>query len=454
MRAQIFKQLERMRSSFWFLPIVMASGTAALAALTIALDEAGTFQSLRAWGWTFTGGAEGASAVLGTLAGSMITIVGVVFSMTLVTLSLASSQYGPRLLRNFMRDTAYQVVLGTFVSTFLYCLLVLRTIRRVEDASFVPHLSVTLGVLFAIMSLGVLIYFIHHVSVSIQADQIVARIAAELSEEIDHFFPDQIGRGGPRTPHAPPAARFLEALEREARPVDATRDGYLQFIDADALMELATEEDIVLRLELRPGRYVVAGRPLVRVWPGNRTVDRLRKRVDAAFVLGSQRTPGQDIEFAIDQLVEIAVRALSPGINDPFTAITCVDRLGSSLCRVVRREMPSPYRHDDKGQPRVVASAVTFPEIADAAFSQIRHHARSSAAVTVRLLETIGVIAEFACRPEDRATLRQHAESIAHGACQGMLENDERRLVEARYQAAILLLGEPAGVWNAGRQPP
>ncbi len=138
--------------------------------------------------------------MLGTIAGSMITIAGVVFSMTLVALSLASSQLGPRLLRNFMRDTTTQVVLGTFVATFLYCLLVLRTIRRPEEFVFVPHLSVTLGVLFAVVSLGVLIYFIHHVSVSIQANEIVARVGAELIEGVDRLFPEQIGRGAPRIP--------------------------------------------------------------------------------------------------------------------------------------------------------------------------------------------------------------------------------------------------------------
>lgn len=154
----------------------MTGGAAALAFATVALDEAFANEWLQALGWVYTGGAEGASLVLSTIAGSMITIAGVVFSMTLVALSLASSQLGPRLLRNFMRDTTNQAVLGTFVSTFVYCLLVLRTIRRAEETLFVPHLSVTIGVLFALASLGVLIYFIHHVSVSIQADEVVARI--------------------------------------------------------------------------------------------------------------------------------------------------------------------------------------------------------------------------------------------------------------------------------------
>ena len=178
MRAQLLKYWDRIRSSFWFLPSLMACGAVALALATVALDGSVTDDWLQTLAWVYTGGAEGASAVLETIAGSMITIAGVVFSLTLVALSLASSQFGPRLLRNFMRDTANQVVLGTFVATFLYCLLVLRTIRRADEVAFVPHLSVTLGVLFAIASLGVLIYFIHHVSVSIQADEIIARVGS------------------------------------------------------------------------------------------------------------------------------------------------------------------------------------------------------------------------------------------------------------------------------------
>lgn len=338
--------LDRVRSSFWFIPVVMAVGALALAYATISLDAPLTNWLERTWGWTFQGGAEGAGNVLGTVAGSMITIAGVVFSMTLVALSLTSSQLGPRMLRNFMRDTSTQVVLGTFVATFLYCLLVLRTIRRAEEVLFVPHLSVSLGVVLAVVSIGVLIYFIHHVSVSIQANEVVAGVSRELIEGIDRLFPEDVGQGAPRIPIEPPDASFLEAFEREARPVAAAGDGYLQFIDTDVLLELAKEEDVVLRLERGPGHYIVADRPLVLVWPGDQVNDKLTARVRSAFALGNQRTPRQDIEFAVSQLVEIAVRALSPGLNDPFTAIACVDHLGSALSRLAQREMPSPYRHD------------------------------------------------------------------------------------------------------------
>lgn len=442
MNLPIFKYWDRIRSSFWFIPIIMAVGAVTLASVTVAFDPRVTNWLRLTLGWTFIQGAAGASAVMGTIAGSMITIAGVVFSMTLVALSLASSQFGPRMLRNFMRDTTTQVVLGTFVATFLYCLLVLRTIRRVEEALFVPHLSVLLGVVLAVVSVGVLIYFIHHVSVSLQANQIVARVSRELIEGIARLFPEQIGRGAPQIPAKPPDADFIDAFDREARPVGATEDGYLQFIDSDVLLALAVEEDVVLRLERRPGHYVVAERPLVLVWPGARATDKVMTQIRSAFILGSERTPRQDIEFTINQLVEIAVRALSPGVNDPFTAIACVDHLGSALSRLAQREMPSPNRHDEQDRLRLIACAVSFPLIAHAAFDQIRQHARSSTAVTIRLLETIATVAEFAHRAEDRAALQSHAEMINRAACEGLSESEDRRVVAEHYQAVSQLLSE------------
>jgi uncharacterized membrane protein len=163
--------------------------------------------------------------------------------------------------------------------------------------------------------------------------------------------------------------------------------------------------------------------------------DQLTARVRSAFTLGRQRTPRQDFESAVSQLVEIAVRALSPGINDPFTAIACVDRLGSVLSRVAQREMPSPYRHDGQDQLRVIVPAFTFPAILDVAFDQIRQYGRSSAAVTLRLLETIAVVAGFAQRPEDVAALQRQAGMVARGARGGLAEKEDRRVVEERYQA-------------------
>lgn len=440
MKALLLKYWDRLRSSFWFLPAAMACLAAALALSAVAIDEAAGDDWLQRVGWSYSGGAEGASLLLGTVAGSMIAIAGTVFSMTLVAMSLASSQLGPRLLRNFMRDTANQVVLGTFVATFVYCLLVLRTIRRADEVAFVPHLSVSIGVLLAMVSIGVLIYFIHHVSVSIQADVVVARIGRELEDGIGRLFPGQLGQPGLEPSNASRGAELPAAFEREARSVGALEDGYLQLIDADALMALASQQDLLLRLACRPGHYLVQGQTMVMVWPAESVTDALLEQLNDAFVLGNQRTATQDVEFSFLQLVEIAVRALSPGINDPFTAIACVDRIGSGLCRLAAREFPSPYRIDAHGRLRLVARGSTFAGIVDTAFNQIRQCARSNPAVAIRLLDAIAQLADHVhCEP-DAARLQQHADMILRGAREAVPEAEDRLAVEARFATAAQAL--------------
>lgn len=423
----------------------MACLAVALALSAVAFDKAVGDDWLEHLGWIYSGGAEGASLLLGTVAGSMIAIAGTVFSMTLVAMSLASSQLGPRLLRNFMRDTTNQVVLGTFVATFVYCLLVLRTIRRADEVAFVPQLSVSIGVLLAMISIGVLIYFIHHVSVSIQADEVVARVGRELEEGIDRLFPGQLGKPGSEASKAPGEADLPATFARESRPVGALEDGYLQLIDADALMALASREDLLLRMERRPGHYIVKGQAMVMVWPGERVTVALVGLLNDAFVLGDQRTATQDVEFSFHQLVEIAVRALSPGINDPFTAVACVDRLGSALCRLARCDMPSPLRFDGDGRLRLVAPGTTFAGIVDTAFNQIRQSARSNPAVAIRMLDTIAQIAGNVQHPQDAACLQRHAEMIVRGAREAVPEAEDLLAVEARFMVAAQVLSRLQG---------
>ncbi|PLY48224.1 hypothetical protein CSZ94_01145 [Janthinobacterium sp. ROICE36] len=436
MKTLLMKYWDRLRSSFWFVPAAMACLAVALAMSAVALDKAAG-QRLD---WSYSGGAEGASQLLGTVAGSMIAIAGTVFSLTLVALSLASSQLGPRLLRNFMRDTANQVALGTFVATFVYCLFVLRTIRRADEVAFVPHLAVSIGVLLAVISIGVLIYFIHHVSVSIQADEVVARVGKELDDSIDRLFPAPLGQPASMAREATGAEHLPATFARDARPVPALEDGYLQLIDADTLMALASEEDMLLQLERRPGHYLVKGRAMVMVWPGERVTDSLVARMNAAFVLGNRRTAGQDIEFCVHQLVEIAVRALSPGINDPFTAIACVDRLGSALCRLARRDMPSSHRYDPDGKLRLLVPVPTFAGTVDSAFNQIRQSARSNPAVAIRMLDAIAQIADQVQSAQDAVCLQRQADMLIRGARVAVPEADDLSAIEARYTLATLAL--------------
>ncbi len=452
MKTLLLKYWDRLRSSFWFVPAAMACLAAALAVSAVELDKAVSDDWLQFLGWSYSGGAEGASLLLGTVAGSMIAIAGTVFSMTVVALSLASSQLGPRLLRNFMRDTVNQVVLGTFVATFVYCLLVLRTIRRADELLFVPHLSVSIGVLLAVVSVGVLIYFIHHISVSIQADQVVARVGRELDNGIDRLFPGDLGKPACVASEAPGEADLPAAFAREARPVGALNDCYLQQIDTGALMALASEDDLLLRLERRPGHYLAKGQAMVMVWPGDRVTEALVDKINATFVIGNQRTATQDIEFTVHQLVEIAVRALSPGINDPFTAIACVDRLGSALCRLARRDMPSTHRFGRDGRLRLVALGSTFAGIVDTAFNQIRQSARSNPAVAIRMLDAIAQIAGHVQRGQDAACLQRHAGMIVRGAREAVPEPDDLRAVEAYFTAATgALRGSRSSLNDASR---
>lgn len=440
MKTLLLKIWERLRSSFWFVPGAMACLAAALAFSAVALDRTGADDWLQSLGLSYSGGAEGASLILGTVAGSMIAIAGTVFSMTLVALSLASSQLGPRLLRNFMRDTTTQVVLGTFVATFVYCLLVLGTIRRPDEVTFVPHLAVSTGVLLAIVSIGVLIYFIHHVSVSIQADEVVARVGRELEDGIGRLFPGHLGQPQPESERASGKAELPTAFDQGARSVRALEDGYLQLIDADALMALACQKELLLRLERRPGHYFVKGQVMLMVWPAERVTEDLVRKLNDSFVFGNQRIATQDVEFSFQQLVEIAVRALSPGINDPFTAIACVDRLGSALCNLARRDMPSPHRHDHDGRLRIVAPGSTFAGIVDTSFNQIRQSARSNPAVAIRMLDAIVQISGQVQRMQDATCLQRQADMIVRAAREAVPEAEDRLAVEARFSSATRAL--------------
>lgn len=446
MKTLLLAYWDRIRSSFWFIPSLMLATATALAFVMVTVDQhvqPGWLTDIR---WVYNGGAEGAGTVLGTIAGSMISIAGVVFSLTLVALTVASSQFGPRLLRNFMRDKSNQVVLGAFVSTFLYCLLVLRTIRRDSGDEFVPHVSVTVGVLFAILSVAVLIYFIHHVSVSIQADEIISRVNRELSANITRLFPAHIGEprdaaAAKKAASAQPPADF----EARSHPVHTTADGYLQIVDAASLIELAAREELIVRIERRPGHYLVEGGLVARVFPAEKCTDEIAGAVRAAFAFGHQRTSAQDVEFSINQLVEIAARALSPGVNDPFTAITCVHRLGSALCQLAQREMPSSHRLDEDGRLRVIAPTTDAAGLVDAAFNQIRQYARANAAVTLCLLEAIADVARSTRREDYLRALRRQADMILRGALAGLSEPDDQRDARDRHAAACTAIDTPPG---------
>ncbi|MEH2069704.1 MAG: DUF2254 family protein [Nostoc sp.] len=441
------KLWDTLHSSYWFIPSIMAIVATALAFTILMLDRTGK-ANVNYW-WSYTGGADGARSLLGAVVGSMISVAATAFSITIVALQLAASSFGPRLLRNFMQDTGNQIVLGTFIGTFIYCLLILRTIHGEGDGygQFIPQLSITFGIVLAIISIGVLIYFIHHASTIIQASHIIKNVCDDLDRVIDRLFPQKIGRS---IPFGQELAEIPEDFDSVASGVRVTDNGYIQAIDDEELIKIARKNNLLLRVESRPGKFVVKNSNLVMVFPGELVNRKLSKQINDAFILGKERSEQQDIEFPLEQLVEIALRALSPGINDPFTAIRCVDRLGAALCSLAQKDFPSPYRYDEDRKLRAIAHAVTFEGLVDNAFNGIRQYARSDASVTIRLLEAIANIATYTNNPEYQAVLQRHADMILRGSKDGLSEELDRKDVQERYQAVIKALNSNSGVknWN------
>ncbi len=435
---------EHLRSSYWYLPSLMAAGAALLALVLVALDRVLQGYVPVDGFWILPAGAEGARAILATVASSMITVTGVVFSITVVTLSLAAQQFGPRLLQNFMRDRGNQAVLGTGTATFLYCLLVLRTVAQEPGRGFVPHLSLAAAVGLGVLCVGALIYFIHHVAETIQVTHVVARIGDDLVEALNRLFPDAAADTDANTETGALLADDIPgAFDADAAPVPALRSGYVQSLDLEGLVALAESRDLFFRVQYRPGQFVVAGEGVTRVWPGAAARDtELGGAVNRCFTLGPRRTPEQDPHFLVDELVEIGVRALSPGVNDPFTAMACVDRLTAALCHLAPRRRPDVRRRDPSGRVRVIATSTDFCILADAAFAPLREHGRTDSAVTLHILESLRRIAPATRDREQRLVLLRHAEWIEEASRDALPTEADRQAVRDRCRTVREALRE------------
>jgi len=378
-----FKQLwSNLRSSFWFMPSLIVVVSIVLAAALIEADSAGSDRWLAQWPRLFGAGAEGARGMMSTIAGSMISVVGVTFSMILVVLALASSQYTSRILRNFMRSRVTQVVLGIFAGNFTYCLIVLRTIRSGDEGTFVPSLAVFFGFALALGGVGALVYFIHHIASSIEASGVIASVAQETIAAIDRLFPEKLGQG----PGEDDDDQTLHPLsERNWRAVPARESGYIQRVNDSALLRLARDSNAIVRMEHGVGEFVVQNTTLASLAledpPDPETIDALQ----ATFSINRHRTVEQDAAFGIRQIVDVALKALSPGINDVTTAVTCVDYLTTILARLAPRQIPSSHRFEE-GELRVIAKGPSFESMLAESFDQIRNNAKGDVAIISRMV--------------------------------------------------------------------
>lgn len=444
MRVKLLQLSRRIRASYWFVPALMAAGAVALSLSAVQIDRWLIGKNLSVLPTSLESfDTESARLFLTTVAGSMITVAGVAFSITMVALSLASSQFGPRLLGNFMRDRGNQVVLGTFIATFLYCLLILRLLRGFTGQA-VPEASLAIALLLTLGSLAVLIYFFHHAAMSIQVGSVIASVSHSLDEAVERLADVAAERAGEdRTALERRVAALEERFAVEGVVVQAPRRGYVEEIDESRLLDAACDADLLVRVDRPPGRFVVEGKGMARVIRrGARgeidpeAIERIRE----AFLLGVGRTSGQDAEFAFEQLVELAVRALSPGINDPFTARHCIDILGDALSRLAAQRARPRWRLDEAGDLRAIWPVRDFGDLLDTALHQIRQNARTTPSVTLRLLERLVDVAERASSDVVRDAVRRHAEMIRRNGDDWPEPNDREDL-ERRYQAVVEALG-------------
>jgi uncharacterized membrane protein len=421
---------ESLVSSLWFVPSILTVLSIGIALGCLSLDEARDGKIA----WAYSGGAQGAREVLSVIAASMITIAGVSFSVMIVALTLASQQFGPRLLRNFMRDSGNQVVLGIFIATFSYSLVVLRSIGR-GPGEFVPHISVTVAILFALASLGVLIYFIHHAAVTIQAPELIAMVAEDLQKAIDRLFVHNSDQPGDEDDSAA-LDEIRRNFDERGQVIAAQESGYLQSIDNAGLVRLAKRNELILLVKCTPGDFVLENQELARCrWTDLR--NHIEDEIRACFILGTQRTHLQDVQFSLQQLVEVAVRSLSASVNDPFTAISCIDRIITAFSGLTQRSLPTPFHHDDYGKLRMVTPAVSFAALFNTAFDAIRFYGRSHPAVTVRLLEGIEIIAKNARRKADRSALLEQAYMIERASHEFFPEGRERTEIDQHFELAV-----------------
>ena len=426
---------EELRTTLWVVPSILIVASVLLFLVTFQVDLAAFHNHLTLPSWIRTGGADAERQVLIAIAAAVITVVGVVFSITILALTLASQQFGPRMLRNFVRDIGNQITLGVFVGTFVYSVLALVSINSASK-TFVPYLSTSVAEALLMVDIAVLIYFIHHIAKSIQLPEVIAGIARDLMKSIDAEFPDAVGapvESGER-PHAGKSvSELLQLIDERGTAVPSQVSGYIQYVGYSQLIGIATRTDSVIRLEHRPGHYLATGRPLAIVWPRGAAAE-VALALSKAHVTGPHRTLVQDPVFAIDQLVEIAIRSLSAAVNDTFTALTCIDWLSAGLGRVSGRVLDEGVYRDGAGNVRLVESDPSYARMVNRAFDKIRQAASAMPAVLIRLIDSLGSIMLDTTSVEQRAVLRRQADMVLRLAERTVAEPNDLEEIRFRYQ--------------------
>jgi uncharacterized membrane protein len=418
-----------LRGGFLVRPLSIALTLGFAGAVLSSLEE--TVPAIRDWApailFPSHSDPQVAQVILGSIAASIMTVVSIVFAILLMTLTLASMQFSPRIIVSFARDRVTQWTLGIFLGTFCYCMAALPAARS-SPVPFAPVVTVMGAMLLALACVGWLLFFIHHISQAIGVNQIVDRIASETEAMIDETM---------RSPHRIHRMDNDEEIGESAwdMTIPSEVSGYIRFVDAKRLVALAKTYHVKISVLRRVGHFVPAGIPLMKVSKGNRLSPDSMAELCAAFDFGPSRTLQQDVEFGVLQIVDIALKAISPAVNDPSTAISCVDQLSRILIRFASREPADARLYDPPGVFRVALPWIQFDHLLISAFEQIRMYAKSDVAVSLRMLRALGDIAATTLDPEFHKLLLELGRRIVAGCAETL---GERELNELRVRLNAL----------------
>jgi uncharacterized membrane protein len=393
LRATLTSHWSDLRYGFLFLPGLIAAAFIALALMVVRIDRLGGVHGV---GVGFGGDASAGRAVLSTIATSLITVAGLTFSITIVSLQLVSQQFTPRALRNFLGDRLNQTVAGCFVGIFAYCLLVLRAIRDSSGTSrtfdgFVPAAAVTLAIALGILTLGLLLVFIHHMSRSIQVSTIASKIGRSTLEAVDELYPEAFG-----TPSEERPDELVQRWHSRGEPVvvNADRPGFVRTVELDGVLESEDHEGWRIHVTVAPGDFVTPMTTLAEVWAPATAEQTVVDTVSTLVTVENERDLAQDALYGIRQLTDIAVRALSPSMNDPTTAITCLGYTRAVIERLGGRAFPSRVRR--LNSVSLVVRRREFDEFVNVGLRQVAHHARGEPRVVSAVVEAADSVAEIA----------------------------------------------------------
>ena len=424
---------DKVRATYWYVPAIMTLAAAISSLVLFSLDQTlptGTPQS--SWLVLHLDTLSEAHQALVTIAETALSVTGVVFSIILVPLSISATQYGSIVLRGFLRDRSTQFVLGAYTSSTFYCL-ILNFALRTTSSYAGTQLSVTVAFYLLLVSLLLLIYFFHHVADSLQAAAVIDYLSKELGDVIrqtEILTPTDAKRTGAE------ATRL--SVIHDGEVIVSSREGYVRAVDFDRLVGFAAKHNTTLYLESRPGDFISLGTPLVRALPP--VGENFAPTINAAYMLGRNRTVFQDPEFGIYLIVTIAVRALSPAINDPYTPTLCLNRAGAALVKLAERELRQPFHYDKNEQLRVICDSVNFEQLTDTAFNLIREYGRANAEVLRTMLQTIKMVGIHVHSETQRKALVKHAQLIENDSHIGLPSEYDRQRVHEQYEETLKLL--------------